>query len=161
MPLSLREANAFVEQLHRHHKPTRGHRFSIGCMDDDGVLHGVVIIGRPVARLSGSMHDVAEVTRLCTDGYANACSFLYASAARACKEMGYLKIQTYILDSETGVSLKASGWIEEASVRGRQWEHTDGRPRRTDQPTEDKKRWAKYFGKRPMLLTSSGKVTHE
>ena len=29
-PISLAEANAFVEEHHRHHKPVVGHKFSIG-----------------------------------------------------------------------------------------------------------------------------------
>ena len=52
----------------------------------------------------------AEVTRLCTDGIANGCSFLYGAAARVAKTMGYSKIITYILESEDGASLRASGW---------------------------------------------------
>ena len=31
VPVSLKDANAFVAEHHRHHKPTRGHKFSIGC----------------------------------------------------------------------------------------------------------------------------------
>lgn len=31
IPVSLAEANAFVEQHHRHHKPVTGHKFSVGC----------------------------------------------------------------------------------------------------------------------------------
>ena len=30
VPMTLREANAFVEQNHRHHGPVAGHKFSIG-----------------------------------------------------------------------------------------------------------------------------------
>ena len=74
----------------------------------DNKLHGAAIVGRPVARLGGNPNQVLEVTRLVTDGTRNACSFLYSACARIGKEMGYLKIQTYILDTETGISLKAS-----------------------------------------------------
>lgn len=48
-PINLKTANAFVQQYHRHHKPTRGHKFSIG-VSDNGALVGVAICGRPVAR---------------------------------------------------------------------------------------------------------------
>ena len=106
--IELKDANAFVEQYHRHHKPVVGHRFSISCVIDEKVC-GVAIVGRPVARLVDASTTL-EVTRLVTDGTANACSFLYGAAARAGKELGYSKIQTYILESETGVTLKASGW---------------------------------------------------
>ena len=48
-PINLKTANAFVQQYHRHHKPTRGHKFSIG-VSKNGELVGVAICGRPVAR---------------------------------------------------------------------------------------------------------------
>lgn len=35
VPITLREANAFVEQNHRHHGPTVGHKFSIGLSDGE------------------------------------------------------------------------------------------------------------------------------
>lgn len=62
--------------------------------------------------------------------------------------MGYRRIQTYILDSETGTSLLAAGWVCEGAAGGGQWKHTDGKPRRTDQPTGMKTRWAKTLGDR-------------
>jgi hypothetical protein len=142
IPLELKEANEFVAKLHRHHKPTQGHRFSIGCVTPDNILRGACIVGRPVARLAGHPKQLLEVTRLVTDGTPNACSILYAAAARIGKELGYNKIQTYILATEPGTSLKATGWKCEGEAGGGQWKHTDGKPRRTDQPTEKKLRWA-------------------
>lgn len=150
VPIELSEANAFIAALHRHHAPVVGHRFSIGCVDDSGVLHGVCVVGRPVARLAGSPRDVAEVTRLATDGTYNACSILYAAAAKATKAMGFRRIQTYTLPVEGGASLRAVGWRDEGSAGGGQWKHTDGKPRRTDQPTDRKNRWALHFH-RPAL----------
>jgi hypothetical protein len=143
IPLTLKEANAFIEQHHRHHKPVRGHRFSLGCVKD-GQMVGVAICGRPVARKT-NYQEVLEVTRLCTDGTKNACSCLYAACARVAKEMGFLKVQTFILETEHGSSLKASGWILDGHTRGHQWIHTDGIDRRTDQPTCDKHRYARYL----------------
>jgi hypothetical protein len=54
--------------------------------------------------------DTLEVTRLCTTGHKNACSFLYGAAARATFALGYHRIGTYVLLSEDGASLRASGW---------------------------------------------------
>lgn len=68
---------------------------------------------------------------------------LYGAAARAGKALGFSRIQTYILDSEQGVTLKASGWKCEGAAGGGQWKHTDGNPRRTDQPTSLKSRWSR------------------
>ena len=139
-PVSLREANAFVGEHHRHHKPVVGHKFSIGAAVNDALV-GVVIVGRPVAR-KVDYHAVAEVTRLATDGTPHACSLLYAAAARAAKAMGYKKIQTYTLESEPGTSLRAAGWTDDGLTKGGQWKHTAG-PRRTDQPICPKRRWIK------------------
>ena len=159
VPLELTEANMLVAQWHRHHQPCQGHRFSLGAIDDLGVLHGAIIVGRPVARLSGSSRDVLEVVRLVTDGTPNACSVLYAAAARAGRAMGYRRIQTYILDTEPGTSLKASGWQSEGKAGGGQWKHTDGKPRRTDQPTGPKERWVRTLTTRPDLDTPPRKLS--
>ena len=150
IPIELKEANSLVSLLHRHHKPCQGHRFSIGVIDDEDVLRGAAIIGRPVARMAGHPRKVLEVTRLVTDGTRNACSMLYSAAARVGRELGYEKIQTYILaDEETGVSLRAAGWTFEIISAGGQWKHTDGKARRTDQPTGAKQRWAKMLRNDP------------
>lgn len=108
VPMTLREANAFVEQNHRHHGATVGHKFSIGLSDGEKIV-GVAIVGRPVSR---HLDDgwTLEVNRLCTDGTRNACSMLYAAAWRAARAMGYKRVVTYILDTENGASLRAAGW---------------------------------------------------
>lgn len=141
VPITLKAANAFVTEYHRHHKPSVGHKFSIGLSENDSLI-GVAIMGRPVARGSDNGFTI-EVARLCTNGVKNGCSMLYQAAARASKELGYTKIQTYILQIELGTSLKASGWKMEGVTTGGQWKHTDGKERRTDQPIMPKQRWAR------------------
>ncbi len=118
-PISLREANAFVERNHRHHKGVTGHKFSIGCTRD-GELVGVAIIGRPVSRYLDDGLTL-EVNRLCTTGAENACSMLYGAAARAARAMGYQKIITYTLDTEPGTSLRAAGWQCAGPAGGERW----------------------------------------
>lgn len=142
VPLELADANAFVARHHRHHFPVQGHRFSLGCVTNDCHLVGAAIIGRPVARLINP-RTVLEVTRLVTDGTHNACSCLYGAAARIGKAMGYERIQTYIIDTETGVSLRAAGWECDGEAGGGKWYHTEGKARRSDQPTGSKQRWSK------------------
>ncbi len=116
IPLSQKEANAYISQFHRHHKPSTGDKFRIGC-EEDGQLVGVAQVGRPVSRRLDDGKTL-EVIRLCTNGCRNVCSFLYSRCARVARELGYTKIITYILDSETGSSLKASGWHLEATNVG-------------------------------------------
>ena len=139
VPLELTEANAVVAVWHRHHKPVVGHRFSIGAIDENRVIHGAAIIGRPVSQHSGPPRAVVEVTRLVTDGTPNACSILYAAAARAARNLGYHRIQTFILASEPGTSLKASGWVNEGETGGNSWGHRPGREAHT---LGVKTRWA-------------------
>lgn len=100
VPITLKEANAFVERYHRHHKPVVGHKFSIAASDGEKIV-GVAIVGRPVSRYLDNGLTL-EVNRLCTDGTRNACSFLYSAAWRAARNLGYKKLITYILVSETG-----------------------------------------------------------
>lgn len=142
IPLELSKANEFVDNLHRHHEPVHRDKFRVGC-SIDGKLCGVVQVGRPVSRNLDDGKTV-EVTRLCTDGTKDACSFLYAKAARIAKEMGYSKIITYILATEPGTSLIAAGWKEEAITKGGSWTRLS-RPRNTTAPTVPKKRFSKIL----------------
>lgn len=141
VPLSLDFANAIVADLHRHHEPVRGHRFSIGALLDRHTIVGACIVGRPVAPKT-DYRTICEVTRLVTDGTDNACSFLYGAAARICREMGYARIQTFVLDSEPGTTLRAAGWVFEGmSYGGEGWQNRPGR--KHTQPTVPKQRWAR------------------
>ena len=81
-----------------------------------------------------------EVNRSCTDGTKNANSMLYAAAQRIAKEMGYRRIITYTLDSESGSSLKAVGWKQAATVKAEAWDY-NGKPRANDWPIAPKIRW--------------------
>ena len=141
VPLTLDEVNELIKTLHRHHKPVVGHRFSLGAKNND-VLVGGCVVGRPVARKT-CQKTIAEVTRLVTDGTKNACSFLYAAAARVAREMGFKKIQTFILEEESGVSLEAAGWVLDGLSEGGDWTSKSKPNRRQDQPQGRKKRYVK------------------
>lgn len=77
VPITLKEANAFVERYHRHHKPVVGHKFSIAASDGEKIV-GVAIVGRPVSRYLDNGLTL-EVNRLCTDGTRNAYGKRYGS----------------------------------------------------------------------------------
>ena len=142
VPLELRQANEFVVSLHRHHNPVHRDKFRVGAMLN-GKLVGVVQVGRPVARMLDD-GETLEVVRLCTDGTRDVCSFLYSKAARIAKEMGYSKIITYILESESGASLRAAGWNEEVTTRGGSWDRPS-RHRTTTAPTTPKRRFSRIL----------------
>lgn len=126
-PLSLAEANAYVAQHHRHHRPVPGAKFCIAVSDDQGVVRGVAIVGRPVARGNDDGWTL-EVNRCCTDGTANACSMLYGAAWRAARALGYLRLITYTLPDEGGASLRGAGWKLLGRRGGGNW-NTPARPR--------------------------------
>jgi len=94
VPVTFVQACEFVTDWHRHHRRPVGHKFSIGVADERDVLVGVAVVGRPVARhLDDGL--TLEVTRVATDGTANACSLLYAAAWQAAKALGYRRLVTY------------------------------------------------------------------
>lgn len=141
VPVTLRQANEFVTKYHRHHKASRGHKFSIGVCNGEKLV-GVCICGRPVSRYLDDKKTL-EVNRLCTDGTYNACSILYAAAYRAAIAMGYKRVITYILASEPGTSLKAAGYKCEGRAGGLEW-NGRSKPKNEEQyPHEMKTRWVK------------------
>ena len=147
--LSLADANAFVKEHHRHSKPVQGHKFSIGALHD-GVLVGVAIAGRPIARkLDDGM--TLEVTRCCVldDAPKGCCSFLYRATWRVWAAMGGQRLITYTLDCESGASLKGAGFAEVA--RSPHWAEGKGwttRSNRQWQPVHahGKIRWQLLIG---------------
>lgn len=145
MPVSLDEANAFVAQHHRHHKPVVGAKFSLGVVvTDEGAekaqeIVGVAIVGRPVGRRLDDGWTL-EVTRACTNGTPNANSFLYAASWRAAKALGYRRLITYTMKSESGRSLRAAGWKLVGETPGRSWS-VPSRPRVDKHPLQGRLRW--------------------
>lgn len=139
IPLDLDEANALVTRWHRHHMAVVGHKFSVGVVDDAGEIHGAAIVGRPVARrLDNGL--TLEVTRCVTDGTPNVASALYGACRRACFALGFKRLVTYTLQSESGVSLVAGGWKVIAESSGGSWSCAS-RPRVDKHPLEPKFRW--------------------
>lgn len=143
VPTTLDEANAFVREYHRHHQPVPGAKFCVAVAPSEGPflgqICGVAIVGRPIARALDDTWTL-EVNRTCTDGTKNANSALYGACARATFALGYTKLITYTLASESGVSLLAAGWKVVAEVKGRSWSCVS-RPRVDKHPLQDKLRW--------------------
>ncbi len=154
VPLHLREANALVDKLHRHHSPLRVAKFSIGVALGDKLI-GAAICMRPACR---SLDDgrTLEVARVAvespidkTDPRRNACSFLYGACARIAREMGFHKIQSYLLNSEPGESVRGAGWVlEKIGCGGSKQGERKGRPNgHTITPVTlmKKQRWGKIL----------------
>lgn len=134
-PVTLRQAQAFVNEHHRHNIAPQGHKFSIG-LEKAGILIGVCIVGRPIAR-GNDDGKTAEVLRVCVlEGNPNANSKLYGAAVRACKAMGYTKVITYTLPTESGASLRAAGFVAEGK--------TENKPKGWDVPSRRRKKPERY-----------------
>jgi hypothetical protein len=133
-PITFTRANEYVRIVHRHHGSTEAQfsLFALAAVDETGLICGVAIAAFPTAanRLTDGFRTL-EVTRVATDGTPNACSLLYAAAARAGKALGFSRCITYILDSETGVSVKAAGWQQDEGTFGNlSWANHSKRPGR-------------------------------
>lgn len=141
-PIALKDANAFIEAYHRHHKRVQGHKFSVQACDTvTNEVYAVATVGRPVARGLDTGRAL-EVTRLCAREHApkNTVSMLLGAIRRAAQALGYVSLYTYTLAEEHGASLKAAGWVQDAEVYGRSWT-CPSRPRTDKHPTTDKIRW--------------------
>lgn len=144
-PITQKEARAFVDKHHRHHKAPRGDVFRIALQETDQIV-GVIMVGQPVSRMLQDGYTL-EVNRTCVlDGYKNACSILLGAAARAAKALGYHRIITYTLCIEPGTSLRAAGFIPEHKVKKQLW----NRPSREREQVSlfqdmDKQRWIRIL----------------
>lgn len=139
IPITMHQANAFIRANHRHMNPARGCIFVVGAANVLGLLVGVAVVGRPNARTAQD-DWTAQVTRLCTDGTHNACSWLYARCRRICQQLGYRKLLTYTLPQEGGASLRAVGLKPDGLTRGGSW-NRPSRPRTNKHPVCPKVRY--------------------
>ena len=137
-PMTLRAAREYVNTNHRHHRAPQGGLFAVGAKVGELIV-GCAIVGKPVARMLNDGLTV-EITRLCTDGTRNACSFLYRVCVRVANAMGYKRVLTYTLTSESGESLRGAGFKKSATTGGGSWSRPS-RGRTDKHPTQAKFRW--------------------
>ena len=150
VPINITDAKRFVGRHHRHNRPPVSGLFAVG-LENGGGLIGVAIAGRPVARPLQDGSTV-EITRVCTLEHKNANSRLYGAITRAAKALGYRRAYSYTLQSESGASLKAAGFVVDAILPARATWNCPARQRvQTDlfgeetRPSEPKIRWLKML----------------
>ena len=68
------------------------------------------------------------------------CSALYGACRRAAWALGYRRLVTYTLPSESGSSLRGAGWTCLGTAGGGSWGNVK-RPRVDRHPLERKLRW--------------------
>jgi len=144
VPITFREACDFINKYHRHHQAPQGHRFSVGLSDGKDLV-GVAIAGNPVARHNDDGYTL-EITRCCVKSgiYKNGVSKLVSSVYQAGKALGFKKIISYILDEESGTSLKACGFHLDRLSEGGSW-NSQTRRRIDKAPIGPKKKWIKQI----------------
>lgn len=139
-PVRWREAKAWIAERHRHLTAPTGWLFGIAAVNAEGEVVGVACVSRPVSRHLDDGWS-AEVSRCCTDGTPNACSCLYRACWRAVKAMGYRRLITYTLPTESGSSLRGAGFTLLGERGGGQWSRKD-RPRAPAKQSEPKLLWS-------------------
>lgn len=142
VPVGVRDAQHFVREYHRHLPPPLGGVFALGVAHE-GLLVGVVIVGRPIARALDDGQTL-EVTRCATSPAApmGAPSKLYSQARRAAHALGYLRLVTTTLQSESGASLRGAGWKQLEMIEPRPgWDCASRRRLRGALDGQAKVRW--------------------
>lgn len=139
VPITIGEAKELVRRYHRHHGPPPSGLFAVG-LSQPPVLVGAAIVGRPISRyLDDGL--TAEVTRVVVrEGIKNGGSMLYGASWRAARAMGYRRLVTYTLPSESGASLRGAGWRIVGETKGGPWSRAT-RPRLDRHPLQRKLRW--------------------
>lgn len=151
-PVTLSEVQKFVGTKHRHNQAPKRYRFAVAVEDGEtGEIVGVAAAAQPVARLLDDGQTV-EVVRSCTDGSPNANSMLYGALARAAKALGFTRMLTYTLESESGSSLKAAGWsVDRTGLAPQTWARPNRIRHDVDMfgsrlpPPENRIRWVKHL----------------
>ena len=105
-PITIKSAQRAVRLWHRHLKTVTGSLWAVSVVDENDVLRGVAMVGRP-ARLAQDGWT-CEVVRCATDGSPNACSLLYSTCRRIAQTMGYRRCLTKTLPEEGGGQPKGS-----------------------------------------------------
>ncbi|MBG95089.1 MAG: hypothetical protein CL793_07540 [Chloroflexi bacterium] len=151
---TLESVKQFVRENHRHAPaPPAGWRWGYTIWAGDFML-GVAMVGRPAARrIDGT--KVIDVSRVCVSRRAsaevaeNACSMVYARAARDGAKAGFERVITYTIAGEPAAGCRAAGMEVEHRSRSGNWNRA-GRRRNSRNSTRPKVRWGKECAKPPM-----------
>lgn len=128
VPLTIKEANEFTRQFHRHSDDVAVCKFAIGFRCD-GELVGVVVCGRPIARHLDDGFTL-EVFRSCSRDDRVTNSHMLSRAKRAGQALGFTKFITYTRPEESGASLRGAGAVLDGVTRGKSWSNRPGRKAR-------------------------------
>lgn len=144
-PYPIKHALPFVRAVHRRLPAIQGGMWSV-AVEDATEIRGVAVVGRPNARMMDN-GDRLQVLRVAVIvGTPNGCSMLYGACSRAARSMGATDLFTYIHDDESGISLKASGWVEDTAFEsdGGEWSRPSRQRELTIEPGKKRRYWAPW-----------------
>lgn len=141
-----RAAKRWVALYHRHLPNVTGGLFAVGVAAGDELV-GVAIAGHPPCvwmPKRGWGGERLVITRVATDGSANACSMLYGAICRGAKHLGWHEVWTYTLPEEPGTSLRAAGFEDMGLTAGGEHDRASRR-RRPAVRADPKRRWRRVL----------------
>jgi len=139
-PILVAPAKDHVLRTHRRLKRVAGAMWGVGCYEGSGLV-GVALVGRPTARVWQKPGWLQVIRVAVEEGNRNACSMLYGACARAARAMGTINLWTYIHEEESGVSLRAAGWVKDPKPTDGGEHSREGRPRNPAVDPKPKWRW--------------------
>jgi hypothetical protein len=125
VPVTITDARKHIERHHSHHHAPVGGLLACAVAEGDRVCC-VAVLSRPVARMLDARGDVAEVTRVASDGTKHAASMCLAAVTRAALALGWRRLVSYTLLGEAGTSYRAAGWRCTGIVEASQGWHSRG-----------------------------------
>lgn len=125
VPITITDARKHIERHHSHHHAPVGGLLACAVAEGDRVCC-VAVLSRPVARMLDARGDVAEVTRVASDGTKHVASMCLAAVTRAALALGWRRLVSYTLLGETGTSYRAAGWRCTGIVEASQGWHSRG-----------------------------------
>lgn len=142
VPLTRRAANAYIGEHHRHHGKVVGDLFRVGIRCGERLV-GCAVVGRPVSRIiQRDEPQICELVRLCVGEGApgNTLRTLHGAVLRAAWALGYTRVITYTLKTESGNSMRDAGYRVLGERKGRSW-NTRSRPRTDKHVIADRMLW--------------------
>jgi hypothetical protein len=152
-PIERSVAMDFIREHHEHCGGLPGWRFGAGIWNGPTLLR-VVVVGNVSGR-GFNGRGWLEVRRVCLNRGIpqslrwKACSMLYRWAAAEAERRGWLKIITYTLSEESGMTLRYARWKHVAVRRARTGWNCAARPRTNPTPLSAKVLWEKQLNPRP------------
>lgn len=138
--ITVRRASEFIANHDRPHSPPTGALFALGVTDEQGVLLGVAVAGRPVPPASDDGTTV-EITRSFSsvDGSSHIEVALYRAIWRVARAEGYGRLITHTEVGDITLGLREIGLRPAAAVPARARSHTPWRAR-TDRGVDGARR---------------------